>query len=70
MSTATSIADAALKLPFADRAQIAMLIMDSLPPDAWTDAEIIAEAERRDEEMESGRVRELTREEFFAGLHR
>ena len=70
MSSAASIADAALSLSASDRAQIALLIMDSLPPDAWDDNDILAEADRRDAEMESGRVKELIHEEFIAGLRR
>lgn len=70
MSSAASIADAALSLSASDRAQIALLIMDSLPPDPWDENEILAEADRRDAEMESGRVKELTHEEFIAGLRR
>ena len=48
MSSPASIADAALRLSAFDRAQIALLIMDSLPPDAWDENEILAEADRRD----------------------
>ncbi|MDB6073277.1 MAG: hypothetical protein JWO89_917 [Verrucomicrobiaceae bacterium] len=70
MSTAASIADAALRLPYSDRAQIALVIMDSLPPDAWTGNALLIEAEQRDEEMDRGQVKELTHEEFIAGLRR
>lgn len=70
MSSPASIADAALRLSAIDRAQIALLIMDSLPSDAWDENEILAEAGRRDAEMESGQMQELTHEEFIAGLRR
>lgn len=70
MSSAASIADAALRLSPPDRAHIAMLIMDSLPPDAWADDEVLAEAERRDAQLESGSVKELSHDEFIAGLRR
>jgi hypothetical protein len=44
-----------------------MLIMDSLPPDPWEPDEILAEAERRDAEMESGAAQEISHEDFVAG---
>jgi putative addiction module component (TIGR02574 family) len=68
MSSAASVADAALRLSPPDRAHVALLIMDSLPPDPWDENDILAEADRRDAEVESGRVKELTHEEFIAGL--
>lgn len=42
--------------------------MDSLSPPAWGDSEILAEAERRDAEIESGEVSEMSHEEFISGL--
>lgn len=70
MSSAASVADAALHLSAADRARVALVIMDSLPPDAWEDDAILVEAERRDAEIDGGLVKELSHEEFVAGLRR
>ena len=50
------------------RAQLAMLIMDSLSPAATPAGEILAEAERRDAEIEAGEVVEMSHEEFLSGL--
>ena len=72
MSTLQEIEAAALRLPGKDRLQLADKILGSLPapPDAATAEEILAEAVRRDAEIESGRVRPLTEEAFWAGVRR
>ena len=67
MSTAT-ITEAVLRLPTKERAAILVSLFDSLPADAVEPDAILAEAVRRDEEIESGRVREMSHEEFVAGL--
>lgn len=64
----TSISQAALSLEEPMRAELAMLIMDSLSPAATSAGEILAEAERRDAEIEAGEVVEMSHEEFLSGL--
>ena len=56
-----------LALPIKERALLAEALLQSLPEgaDEMSDAEEIAEAERRDHEIETGRVQPVTQEEFF-----
>ena len=56
-----------LALPVDQRALLAEALLDSLPPVAedWTEAEELAEAERRDHEIESGAVKPLNEAEFW-----
>ncbi len=70
MNNAESVVEAALLLPKTERSRVALLIMDSLPPDAWDSDEILAEAERRDAEMESGVVQEISHEQFVVGIRK
>lgn len=42
----------------------------SVSPAAWDEEELLAEADRRELELEEGRARELSHEEFMAGLRR
>jgi hypothetical protein len=68
MSTVNEIVHAAMDLGRSERAAIAMMMLDSLPDDAEEPEDILAEALRRDAEMETGLVKPLTYEEFMAGL--
>jgi putative addiction module component (TIGR02574 family) len=72
MSTLKEIEAAALRLPGKDRLHLADRILGSLPPppDAASTEDILAEAVRRDAEIESGSVRPLTEEAFWAGIRR
>ena len=72
MSTLQEIEAAALRLPEKDRLHLADKILGSLPaPLAPAEPdEILAEAIRRDAELESGKVRPLTEEGFWAGVRR
>jgi putative addiction module component (TIGR02574 family) len=72
MSTLQEIEAAALRLPQKDRLHLADKILGSLPaplmpaePD-----QILAEAIRRDAEIESGEIRPITEEAFWAGVRR
>lgn len=72
MNTLQEIEAAALRLSEKDRLQLADKILGSLPaplspaePD-----DILAEAIRRDAELESGEVRPLTEKAFWAGVRR
>ena len=72
MSTLQEIEAAALRLPDKDRLHLADKILGSLQaPLAPTEPEeILAEAIRRDAELESGDVHPLTEEAFWAGVRR
>jgi hypothetical protein len=48
---------------------VAELEANTLPPDDWEDESLTEIAMRRDEELESGKVQPLTKEELFAGLN-
>lgn len=69
MSTMNEIVNAAMDLGRSERAAIAMMMLDSLPADEAEDPEdILAEALRRDAEIEMGLVKPLTHEELMARL--
>ena len=70
MSTVNEIVHAAMGLGTSERTVIAMMMLDSLPEDADESEDILAEALRRDAEMETGLVKALTYEEFMAGIQR
>jgi hypothetical protein len=72
MSTLQEIEAAALRLSDKDRLQLADRILGSLPaPLAPAELEeILAEAIRRDAELESGEVLPLTEGAFWAGVRR
>jgi len=70
MSTLKEVAAAALRLPDQERLQLADKILGSLPPPPGPAGpqEILAEAVRRDAELESGQVRPLSEKAFWAGV--
>jgi putative addiction module component (TIGR02574 family) len=72
VSTLQEIEAAALRLPNRDRLHLADKILGSLtpPPKAAEPDEILAEAVRRDAELESGKVAPLTEEAFWRGVRR
>ncbi|MCX6876293.1 MAG: hypothetical protein NTW21_21170 [Verrucomicrobia bacterium] len=57
-----------MELPEAERFEIAMAILDRTSPAAMEQSEILQEAARRQDEMESGVVRDLSYEELLAGI--
>jgi putative addiction module component (TIGR02574 family) len=69
MSTLQEIEAAVLRLPDKDRLQLADKILGSLPrPPVPAEAdEILAEAIRRDAELESGKATPLSETEFWRG---
>jgi hypothetical protein len=72
VSTPQEIEAAALRLPQKDRLHLADTILGSLPA-PQTPAEpgdILAEAIRRDAEIESGDIRPIIEETFWAGVRR
>lgn len=64
----SAITEAVLQLPVADRAAVLLNIFDSFPGDCAYADDILDEAIRRDAEIESGLVQEMSHEEFIAGL--
>lgn len=63
----TALATQALDLPVAERAQLALLLAESVQEenvDLWPDA-LVDELRRRSEDLKSGRVKGLTSEEVF-----
>jgi putative addiction module component (TIGR02574 family) len=72
MSTLQEIEAAVLRLSDRDRLQLADKILGSLPPPpvpAEAD-DILAEAIRRDAELESGKIKALSETEFWNGVRR
>ncbi len=67
MSALQQIEKAVLALPVEQRALLAESLLGSLPPlgDEISEAEELAEAERRDREIESGQVQPLNDAEFW-----
>jgi putative addiction module component (TIGR02574 family) len=66
------IRDAISGLPEFDRGQLAAWLLDSLPPHSHEDAsaEGIEEATRRRNDLDSGKVRPLSSDEFWASIER
>jgi hypothetical protein len=72
MTKLAEIEAAALRLPDHDRLHLADTLLGTLPPppEAGEPGEILAEALRRDAELESGLTRPLTEAAFWAGTRR
>ncbi|MEY2880027.1 MAG: putative addiction module component [Verrucomicrobiota bacterium] len=72
MTKLAELEAAALRLPDAERLHLADALLGSLPPPpaAAEPDEILAEALRRDAEIESGRVKPLSDAAFWAGVRR
>lgn len=70
MSTVNEIVHAAMGLGKSERTAIAMMMLDSLPDDAEEPEDILAEALRRDAEMDAGLVKPLSYEELMARIQR
>jgi hypothetical protein len=68
----SQIKDAVAELPDKERGSLAAWLLDSLPPHSDEDAaaEGVAEAVRRREEMDSGRVQPIPADEFWASVQR
>lgn len=62
------LTEAAVALPEPERRELIRRLVDTLPPedDGDIDPEFMEELLRRDEAMESGRVKGLSREEMMA----
>ncbi len=71
MTTAAHVQELALKLPKRSRLKLAEQLLHSAGAAHGEDpAAILAEAERRDAELESGAVKGLTEEQFWKGVRR
>ena len=70
MSTVNEVEIAALQLSEKDRWHLASRILGSLPPppDAHGPDLILAEAQRRDAELENGTTKPLSESEFWRGV--
>jgi putative addiction module component (TIGR02574 family) len=67
MKGITEIEKTVLALPVAQRALLAESLLNSLPPlpEDWSEAEEMEEVERREREIESGKVQPLSEEELL-----
>lgn len=68
MKTDPVLLSTLMNLPEAERFEIAMAILDQFSPSAMTENEIAREAAVRQDELESGTVRDIGYEELIAGL--
>ncbi|MCI0747836.1 MAG: addiction module protein [Verrucomicrobia subdivision 3 bacterium] len=67
MPTIEEIQQTVLALPVEQRAKLAESLLSSLPlaDEEWSEAQELAEVERRDREIESGAVQPLGETEFW-----
>jgi putative addiction module component (TIGR02574 family) len=67
MLAINEIEKAVLALPVEQRVVLAESLLDSLPPadTVWSETEELAEVERREREIESGRVQPLSENKFW-----
>ena len=67
MSAIEEIEKAVLALPVEQRALLAESLLGSLPPvdEVWSEAEELAEVDRREREIQSGQVQPLNEAEFW-----
>jgi putative addiction module component (TIGR02574 family) len=67
MSAIKEIEQAVLALPVKQRAQLAESLLQSLPSlgDEWSEAEELAEVERRERQIASGEVQPLSEKKFW-----
>jgi putative addiction module component (TIGR02574 family) len=67
MSAIEQIEKTVLALPMNQRVALAESLLDSIPPigEVWSDAEELAEVERREREIEAGQVQPVPEAEFW-----
>ena len=67
MSAIKEIEKTVLGLPVEQRVRLTESLLDSLPPlgEVWSEAEELAEVERREREIESGKVQPVSETEFW-----
>lgn len=68
MSAIEELEQTMLALPVEQRVVLAESLLDSLPPagEVWSEAEELAEVERREREIESGQVQPLPEAGFWS----
>ena len=69
MNRATEIQDLAMKLPQRSRLKLAGELLRSLATDS-SPRDLLAEASKRDDQLESGEVQALDESQFWAGVTR
>ena len=69
MSTATELQELAMKLPQRSRLKLAGDLLRSLTAES-SPRDLLKEAARRDDELDSGKVQELNEVQFWAGVTR
>jgi putative addiction module component (TIGR02574 family) len=67
MSAIEELEQTVLALPVEQRAVLAESLLDSLPPagEVWSEAEELAEVERREREIENGQIQPLAAADFW-----
>ena len=67
MSAIHELEKTVLALPIKQRVGLTESLLDSLPPagEDWSEAEELAEVERREREIESGKVKAIPEGEFW-----
>ncbi len=67
MSAIEELEQTVLALPVEQRVVLAESLLDSLPPagEVWSEAEELAEVERREREIENGQVQPLAEADFW-----
>jgi hypothetical protein len=68
--TTAELSAAVHNLPTAERAALAVELIDSLGDQAWSEEDLAKLATERDAELESGAVSALSYEAFLSGLRR
>jgi hypothetical protein len=70
MSAMAELEKTVLALPLEQRVLLAESLLSSLPPlgEEWSEAQELAEVERRERELESGQVQPLSETEFWRRL--
>lgn len=58
-----------MELPEIERFEIALAVLDQTSPAGLTEDEIVAEASRRQDELESGAAQDIGFDELVAGLN-
>lgn len=69
MNTQTAFLASLMELPESQRFEIAMAVLDQSSPAGMTEDEIVQEAARRQDELESGAVTDMGFDELVAGLN-
>jgi len=67
MSVIKEIEQVVLALPLKERVQLAESLLESLPPigAVWSEAEELAEIERREGEIAAGKIQPISESEFW-----